>query len=110
MAKFKEGPLVLLLRDGKVEEFNHATRQDESVDLTGANLRGADLRQANLRKADLRNAYCHTTDFRGVDLSQANLEGASLHRARISGAYFPPNVSAEELKMSIELGTRIRLA
>ena len=110
MSKFKEGPLVLLLRDGKVEEFNHAARQTESVDLSGANLRGVDLRYANLRKADLRNAYCHTTDLRGVDLSEANLEGSSLHRARISGAYFPANVSAEELKMSVDLGTRIRLA
>ena len=110
MSKFKEGPLVLLLRDGKVEEFNHAARETESVDLSGANLRGADLRLANLRKADLRNAYCHTADLRGVDLSQANLEGCSLHRARVSGAYFPPKVSAEELKMSLDLGTRIRLA
>src|SRR5437870_428885 len=110
MSKFKEGPLVLLLRDSKVEEFNQTTRQTERLDLSGANLRGVDLRNANLRKADLRNAYCHTTDLRGVDLSEANLEGASLHRARVSGAYFPPKVSAEELKMSLDLGTRIRLA
>ena len=109
MTKFKEGPLVLLLRDGKVEEFNHATRQTENVDLSYANLRGGDLRNADLRKADLRNAYCHTADLRGVDLSQANIEGASFHRARISGSYFPRNVSAEELKLSVEMGTRIRL-
>jgi uncharacterized protein YjbI with pentapeptide repeats len=110
MTKFKESTLVLLLRDGKVEEFNHAVRQEENLDLVGANLRGVDLRHAHLRKADMRNAYCHTADVRGVDLSQANLEGASFHRARISGAYFPSNVSAEELKMSVDLGTRIRLA
>jgi uncharacterized protein YjbI with pentapeptide repeats len=110
MTKFKEGPLVMLLRDGKVEEFNQAVRHTESVDLSGANLRGVDLRHANLVKADLRNAYCHTADLRGVDLSRANIEGASFHRARISGAYFPSNVSAEELKMSVEVGTRIRLA
>ena len=110
MTKFKEGTLVLLLRDGKIDEFNHASRQEDNLDLAGANLRGADLRNAYLRNADLRNAYCHTTDFRGVDLSQANIEGASFHRARISGAYFPSNVSAEELKMSVDLGTRIRLA
>ena len=104
------GPLVLLLRDGKVEEFNRAARQTESVDLSGANLRGVDLRYAHLCKADLSNAYCHTADLRGVDLSHANIEGASFHRARISGAYFPRGVSAEELKMSVDLGTRIRLA
>ncbi len=110
MTKFKEGPLVLMLRDGKVEEFNQAARQTESVDLSWANLRGVDLRYAYLCKADMRNAYCHTADLRGVDLSLANIEGASFHRARISGAYFPHGVSAEELKMSVDLGTRIRLA
>ena len=110
MTKFKEGTLVLLLRDGRMEEFNHAARQEDHLDLAGANLRGVDLRNAYLVNADLQNAYCHTADFRGVDLSQANIEGASFHRARISGAYFPSNVSAEELKMSVDLGTRIRLA
>src|SRR5437660_2216400 len=110
MNNVKDGWLGLLVRDGNVYEYNHAARQTESVDLSGANLRGVDLRYANLRKADLRNAYCHTTDLRGVDLSEANLEGSSLHRARISGAYFPANISAEELKMSVDLGTRIRLA
>src|SRR5205823_4564739 len=109
MTKFKEGPLVLLLRDGKVEEFNRAARQTESVDLSGANLRGVDLRYAHLCKADLSNAYCHTADLRGVDLLHANIEGASFHRARISGAYFPRGVSAEELKMLVGMGTRIRL-
>lgn len=108
MTKFKEGFLVLSLRDGNVEEFNQAARQTETIDLCGANLRGADLRQANLRKADMRGAYCHSADLRGVDLSQASLEGASFHRARISGAYFPANVSADEIKISLELGTRIR--
>src|SRR5438477_12318770 len=110
MTKFKEGPLVLMLRDGKIDEFNQAARQTESVDLSGANLRGLDLRQAHLCKADMTNAYCHTTDLRGVDLSHAIVEGASFHRARISGAYFPSGVSAEELKMSVDLGARIRLA
>ena len=58
--------------------------------------------------ADLRGAYCKGVDLRGVDLSEAKLEGASFHLARISGAYFPKNVSAEELMMSLDLGTRIR--
>jgi uncharacterized protein YjbI with pentapeptide repeats len=110
MTKFKDGPLVSLLRDGRIDEFNQAARQTETLDLSGANLRGADLRNAHLCKADLTNAYCHTTDLRGVDLSHANIEGASFHRARISGAYFPSAVSAEEIKMSVDLGTRIRLA
>ncbi len=108
MSKFKEGPLVLMLRDGEVDQFNASTRKTETLDLSNANLRGADLRHVDLHKADLRDAYCHSADLRGVDLSQANLEGASFHRARVSGAYFPANVPAEEIKMSLELGTRIR--
>ena len=108
MTKFKETPLSLALREGKVEELNQIASQAETVDLSRANLRGADLRNANLRTADLRGAYCHSADLRGADLSEAQLEGASFHLARVSGAYFPPNVSAEELQLSLDLGTRVR--
>ena len=83
-------------------------RPAQPLDLSNVNLRGADLRRANLRKADLRNAYCHSADLRGVDLSEAKLEGASFHMARVSGAYFPPNVPADEIRLSLEIGTRIR--
>ncbi len=38
----------------------------------------------------------------------ANLEGASMHMARVSGAYFPKNISALEIKNSVNIGTRIR--
>ena len=54
------------------------------------------------------SAYCHSADLRGVDLSEALLEGASFFMARVSGAYFPANVSAAEIQMSLSLGTRIR--
>jgi hypothetical protein len=37
-----------------------------------------------------------------------DLEGASFHGAKIAGAYFPADVSAFELVMSVEHGTRIR--
>ena len=83
-------------------------RPAQPLDLSNANLRGADLRRANLRKADMRNAYCHSADLRGVDLSEAKLEGASFHMARVSGAYFPPDVPADEIRLSLEIGTRIR--
>ena len=95
MSKFKEGPLVLMLRDGEVEQFNASTRKTETLDLSNANLRGADLRHVDLHKADLPE-------------TDPPREGASFHRARVSGAYFPANVPAEEIKMSLELGTRIR--
>ena len=108
MLKFREDHAVRLLRDGQVDEFSQVARRAACIDLSNANLRGADLRNAVLRNADLRGAYLHSTDLRGVDLSEAQMEGASLHRARISGAYFPSQVTAEELKMSVDLGTRIR--
>lgn len=108
MTKFKETPLSIALREGKVDELNELASRGKAIDLTHTNLRGADLRHANLRKADLRGAYCHSADLRGVDLSEAQLEGASIHLARVSGAYFPPNVPADEIHLSMDLGTRIR--
>ncbi|NOT28720.1 MAG: pentapeptide repeat-containing protein [Acidobacteria bacterium] len=108
MAKFEDTPLSLALREGSLDELNRLASQADTVDLSGTNLRGADLRKANLRNADLRGAYCHSADLRGVDLSEALLEGASFHLARVSGAYFPPSLSAEELQLSLDLGTRVR--
>ncbi len=107
MSKFKDSPLARALRDGTAgTAAPGATGQ--VADLSFANLRGADLRHADLRKADLRGAYCHSSDLRGADLSEASLEGASFHMARVSGAYFPANVSADEIRLSLEVGTRIR--
>ena len=105
---FRETPVARALRDG--DELGSVGQEHpaQPLDLANTNLRGADLRRANLRRADLRNAYCHSADLRGADLSEANLEGASFHMARVSGAYFPPNVTADEIRLSLEIGTRIR--
>ncbi len=105
MTRFKDSPLAKILREGGTVA---AAAAGHVPDLTYANLRGADLRHTDLRKADLRGAYCHSTDLRGVDLSEARIEGASFHMARVSGAYFPANVSADEIRLSLEVGTRIR--
>ena len=106
MKTFRETPIVVALREGTAGDLTGPAH--EHLDLSNANLRGVDLRHVNLRHADLRGAYCKGADLRGVDLSEAKLEGASFHLARISGAYFPKNVLAEELIMSLDLGTRIR--
>ena len=106
MPPFKETPLSLALREDS--PVAPAESQTGPPDLAGASLRGADLRRTDLRKADLRDAYCHSADLRGVDLSGANIEGASFHMARVAGAYFPANVSADEIRLSLEIGTRIR--
>jgi uncharacterized protein YjbI with pentapeptide repeats len=105
VATFRESPLAASLRDGRQDAV---PPESQTADLSNANLRGADLRRVSLRKADLRGAYCHSADLRGVDLSEARIEGASFHMARVSGAYFPPNVSAEEIRLSLDLGTRVR--
>ena len=47
-------------------------------------------------------------DLRGLDLRQACMEGASIAHAQISGAYFPADLSADEILMSLNFGTRLR--
>ena len=54
------------------------------------------------------NLYFHGSDLRGLDLTSSNLEGASIHRARIAGAYFPPELAAEEIRLSLKEGIRMR--
>ena len=76
-------PLYRLLHDEKISEFNKQKPQEGSI-----NLRGADLR--------------------GIDLREANLEGASIAHAQISGAYFPAQLSADEILLSMQFGTRMR--
>lgn len=57
---------------------------------------------------DFSNAYFRSADLRGIDFSHSILEGASLAHAQISGAYFPPELSADEILMSMNFGTRLR--
>jgi uncharacterized protein YjbI with pentapeptide repeats len=47
-------------------------------------------------------------DLRGLNMSACCLEGASIHGAKISGVYFPPDLSPEEIRLSLEFGTRMR--
>ena len=108
MELIRDSELRMLLLDGKVEEFN-ARVEEEPADLENTALRSMDLRGANLLHANLRGAYLRNADLRGVDLFHADLEGASLHQARVSGTRFPPNLSANEILLSVRLGTRMRI-
>ena len=108
MALVKEGLLYDLLRDEKVEAFNREVARGAVPDLVNANLRMVNLRGANLRNADLRGAYLRNADLRGVDLSCANLDGASIYQARVSGTWFPPDLAADEIRLCLEHGTRLR--
>jgi hypothetical protein len=97
-----------LLHDGDVAAFNRLAEQEPPM-LENADLRMADLRAANLRRANLRGAYLRNADLRGVDLSETDLDGASLHEARVSGALFPGNIAADEIRLSLDVGTRMRV-
>ncbi len=97
-----------LLFEENLDRFNQLVEQGQAPDLRNQNLSGLDLRRARLRGLDLSGSYLRNTNLRGVDLSGCNLSGASMEGAKISGAWLPDNVTAEEVRMSVELGTRIR--
>ena len=106
--RFLKDPAFKLLRVGEVAAFHKNVEERDVVDFSGADLRGTDFRKVDLDKIILRDAYLRDADFRGCDLRHLDLEGASLHDARIAGTYFPDNVTASEIRMTLRHGTRIR--
>ncbi len=104
----KKDPMYILLKEGRVDEFNRRRAAGEACDLRSADLRGTDLRGLDARDLDLSNTYLRHADLRGLDLTHTNLEGASINSAKISGTYFPPSLSAEEITLSLVHGTRLR--
>ncbi|MCY1422318.1 Pentapeptide repeats (8 copies) [compost metagenome] len=76
--------------------------------MVGGDFRGLDLRELNADGVDFSDAYFRSADLRGIDFRKANLEGASLAHAQISGTYFPVELSADEILMSMNFGTRLR--
>ena len=97
-----------LLREGNITDFNNRRLKGEMPDLHGGDFRGCDLRGAHLDGLDLSNGYFRQADLRGLNLSTCKLEGASIVNANVSGAYFPKELSAEEILLSLEHGTRMR--
>lgn len=99
-----------LIQEEKFVEFNNLVeRAGGEVDLTGAHLRGYDMRKCKLRKADLTGAYLRSSDLRSIDLSEAKLDGASIKEAKVSGVLFPRNLPPEEIRLSLDFGTRLRV-
>ena len=97
------------LQEEQFEKFNTLVQAaGGQVDLSGVHLRSHNLRKCNLTKANLAGAYMRSADLRGLDLSEANLEGATIKEARVSGALFPRDLSAQEIQMSLKYGTRLR--
>ncbi|MET1081349.1 MAG: pentapeptide repeat-containing protein [Pseudomonas sp.] len=101
-------PLYRLLHNDDIVAFNQQKPTSGPIDLVGGDFRGIDLRTLQAERIDFTDAYFRGADLRGVDLRQAALEGASLAHAQISGAYFPAELSADEILMSVNFGTRLR--
>jgi uncharacterized protein YjbI with pentapeptide repeats len=106
--KLLDTPLYALLHKDDVAGFNNERPRDGLIDMVGGDFRGLDLRELNADNVDFRDAYFRSADLRGIDFRKASLEGASLAHAQISGAYFPPELSADEILMSMNFGTRLR--
>lgn len=97
-----------LLRDGQITEFNQKKAQGARIDLVNCDFRGLDLRGLDADGLDLGGCYFRQADLRGVDLGKARLEGASIHATKIAGTYFPAELTAEEITLSLIHGTRMR--
>ena len=106
--QIKTDPMYQLLRDGKIAEFNKRKQAGESCDLTHCDFRHLDLREMDADGLDMSDSYFHQSDLRGIDLRNTRLQGASINCARISGVYFPAELSADEITLSLSHGTRMR--
>jgi len=104
----KQDDMYQLLREELIEEFNKRQAKGEQTDLTNCDFRGLDLKGLKVAGLDFSGSYFRQTDLRGIDFSQSKLVGTSLNGAKVSGCYFPPQLSAVEITLSIEHGTRMR--
>ncbi len=105
---FSKDPLYQLLREDDIKGFNARRDAGSPCDLRGVDLRGADLRGLHADGLDLSGVYLREADLRGIDFTHARLEGASLLNARVSGVMFPAELTAEEIRLSVDFGTRMR--
>jgi hypothetical protein len=110
LPKPSSDPLYKLLRDDDAAAFNKKREPGRAYDFRGCTFRGSDLRGLDARGLDLRDCYFRDADLRGVDLRLALLEGASLASAKISGVFFPDDIAPEEVRLSVDFGTRLRAA
>lgn len=95
------------LHEDDIRGFNQQ-RPAGPIDMRGGYFRGLDLRELNDEDVDFTDAYFRSADLHGLDLRTASIEGASLAHAQISGTYFPVELTADEILMSVKFGTRFR--
>ncbi|MDP4651976.1 MAG: pentapeptide repeat-containing protein [Haliea sp.] len=106
--EIKQDPLYQLLRNEDIKGFNEQRDTLDSSELRSGDYRGRDLRNMNARGLDFSNSYFRNADLSGLDFRETNLEGASLLDAKLSGTYFPEAISADEIRLSLDTGTRLR--
>ncbi len=106
--EIKDNPLYHLLREGKIDAFNKKKQEGKFYDFMHADFRAVDLRGIDAAGIDFSHAYFRLADLRGIDFSLANLNGVSLKAAKISGTFFPANIHADEILLSLQHGTRLR--
>jgi len=108
MPRISKDPMYQLLRVDNVKAFNLKKESGSTCDLVCVNLRGLDMRGLDADGLDFTDSYMRVADLRGIDFRNAILEGVNIRGAKISGTYFPEELSAEEIRMSHEHGTRMR--
>jgi uncharacterized protein YjbI with pentapeptide repeats len=107
--RFINHPAYRCLRVGDVAGFHRYAELHDVLDFSQADLRSVDLRKVDLTKVSLRGAYLKDADLRGQDLRHVDLEGCSLRNAKVGGVYFPENLSSQEIQMSLQFCTRLRV-
>ncbi len=106
--RFPDDPLYQLLRSENIKEFNIQREANESLDFHECDFRGLDLRGLNASGIDFSGCYFRAADLRGIDFSASEMNGASLASAQISGCFFPKNIEANEILVSVDKGIRMR--
>jgi uncharacterized protein YjbI with pentapeptide repeats len=106
--RLSDEEMYQLLRDGRIDEFNAKRAEGKECDLRGVNLRGLDLRGMDVEGIDFSDSYFRGTDLRGLNMSTCRLEGTSIRNAKVSGTLFPKELGPEEIRLSLDHGTRIR--
>ncbi len=105
-----DDPLYQLLRAENVAGFNEQKSKAATLpSLAYCDFRGLDLRGMDAEGLDLSHAYFRGADLRGINFRKTNLEGASIAGTKISGCYFPDSLAPDEIIMSLNHGTRMRV-
>jgi uncharacterized protein YjbI with pentapeptide repeats len=106
--RIKSDPLYQLLRQEDIKSFNEQRDNLDTSQLRSGDYRGRDLRNMNASGLDFSDSYFRNADLSGIDFRSTNLEGASLLDAKLSGTYFPAELPAQEIRLSLDTGTRLR--